>query len=93
MKTVTCFIVILFFSILVSCTKKDNPQKVEPDPIPPVEFSIPQTKDIVMYEINLRAYSNSGDIHGVTMGLDKIKALGVNVIWLMPVYPIGELHS
>lgn len=93
MKTVTCFIVILFFSILVSCTKKDNPQKVEPDPIPPVEFSIPQTKDIVMYEINLRAYSNSGDIHGVTMGLDKIKSLGVNVIWLMPVYPIGELHS
>ncbi|OFY51234.1 MAG: alpha-amylase [Bacteroidetes bacterium GWF2_41_31] len=93
MKTVSCIAFTLLFTILLSCTKKDNPPKVDPDPLPPVSFTIPQTRDIVMYEINLRAYSNSGDIHGVTMGLDKIKALGVNVIWLMPIYPIGELHS
>ncbi|PKP32148.1 MAG: alpha-amylase [Bacteroidetes bacterium HGW-Bacteroidetes-16] len=93
MKTVSTIAVTLLFTILFSCTKKDNPPKVDPDPLPPVAFTIPQTRDIVMYEINLRAYSNSGDIHGVTMGLDKIKSLGVNVIWLMPIYPIGELHS
>ena len=46
-----------------------------------------------MYEVNLRAFSSSGDIQGVTNRLDQLKALNVNVIWLMPIYPIGQINS
>lgn len=35
----------------------------------------------------------SGNIQGVINGLDRIKSLGANVIWLMPIYPIGEVNS
>ncbi|NUM70984.1 MAG: alpha-glucosidase C-terminal domain-containing protein [Ignavibacteriaceae bacterium] len=55
--------------------------------------AVPETKDIVMYEINQRAFSASGDFRGIINRLDSIKALGINVIWLMPVFPIGELKS
>jgi glycosidase len=55
--------------------------------------NIPATKDVVMYEVNLRAFSQSGDIQGVITRLDSIKALSVNVIWLMPIHPIGEIKS
>jgi glycosidase len=55
--------------------------------------NIPETKDIIMYEVNLRAFSQSGDIPGVLERLDSIKALNVNVIWLMPIHPIGEIKS
>ncbi|MCF8368627.1 MAG: alpha-amylase [Bacteroidales bacterium] len=90
------FILLIVFSItLFSCDKKDDPE-VKPngnDPEPTVPFEPPQTKDIVMYEINLRAFSQSGDIQGVINRLDKIEDLGINVIWLMPIYPIGEINS
>lgn len=52
-----------------------------------------QIDDIVIYEVNLRAFSADGDFQGVIERLDHIKSLSVNVIWLMPVHPIGKVKS
>lgn len=51
----------------------------------------PWYKNAVFYEVSTRAYydSNSdgiGDIKGVTMKLDYIKQLGVDCIWLLPIF-------
>ena len=54
--------------------------------------SVPATKDIVMYEVNIRTFTPA-NFQGVKARLDSIKALGVNVIWLMPTYPIGILKG
>jgi glycosidase len=54
---------------------------------------VPDTKDIVMYEVNLRSFSADHSFKGVQARLDSIKALGVNTIWLMPIYPVGTLKS
>ncbi len=54
---------------------------------------IPVTSAITMYEINERAFSQSGDFAGIIPRLDSIKYLGINVIWLMPIHPIGILKS
>jgi glycosidase len=53
---------------------------------------VPATKDIVMYEVNIQTYTPATFL-GVDARLDSIKALGVNVIWLMPTYPIGVLKA
>jgi 1,4-alpha-glucan branching enzyme len=50
-------------------------------------------ENLVIYEVNIRAFSSSGDLTGVIDRLDEIKALGVNVIWLMPIFPIGKVKS
>ncbi|MDX1478025.1 MAG: alpha-amylase family glycosyl hydrolase [Saprospiraceae bacterium] len=54
--------------------------------------SIPLIENIVMYEVNIRAFPN-GNLQGVTERIDEIAALGVNVIWLMPIHPIGQINS
>jgi len=54
--------------------------------------NMPATSDIVIYEVNERTVTPA-TLNGVTARLDSIKALGVNVIWLMPTYPIGVLKS
>jgi len=54
---------------------------------------LPDTEDIVMYEVNLRAMSTAGTLQGVTNKLDHIKSLGVNMIWLMPIHPQGVERS
>jgi len=48
------------------------------------------TRNMVLYEINVRQFSKSGTFAGVDSSLARIKDLGVNVLWFMPVYPIGE---
>jgi len=42
-----------------------------------------------LYEVNVRDFSPTGDLKGVTRGLGRIQASGANVIWLMPIYPVG----
>ncbi|MGA2822792.1 MAG: alpha-amylase family glycosyl hydrolase, partial [Bacteroidales bacterium] len=54
---------------------------------------IPATSNIIMYEINERAFSSPGTFAGILPRLDSIKDLGVNVIWLMPIHPIGVIKS
>ncbi len=49
--------------------------------------------DGVIYEIYPRAFSARGDFAGVTAQLDRLQELGVNILWLMPVHPIGRLKS
>ena len=54
---------------------------------------VPDPKDVILYQVNLRAFSPSGNFAGVQARLDSIKKLGVNVLYLMPIYPIGVLKT
>lgn len=45
-----------------------------------------------IYEVFVRDFSASGDLRGVTRGLGRIQATGANVLWLMPIYPVGVLN-
>lgn len=45
-----------------------------------------------IYEINVRQFSATGKFTAVTADLPRLKALGVDILWLMPIHPIGELH-
>ena len=43
-----------------------------------------------MYEIFPRNFSKEGNLNAITARLDELKDLGVDVLWLMPIHPIGE---
>jgi cyclomaltodextrinase len=47
-------------------------------------------RDGVIYEIYPRDFSEKGNFDGVTAELDRLKELGVNILWLMPIHPIGQ---
>jgi glycosidase len=55
--------------------------------------SVPRPNDVVIYQINIRTFSQTGDFQGILSRLDSIKALGINVIYLMPIFPIGKEKS
>ena len=44
----------------------------------------------VIYEANIRQYSESGTFTDFTKDIPNLKQLGVKVIWLMPIFPISE---
>ncbi len=47
-------------------------------------------KDAVIYEIFERQYSQKGDFNSITKDLERLQNLGVTVLWLMPLHPIGR---
>ena len=47
-------------------------------------------RDGVIYEIYPRAFSAEANFNGVTAQLDRLKDLGVTILWLMPIHPIGQ---
>ena len=47
----------------------------------------------LIYEVFVHDFSPSGDFNGVTAALDRLHALGVTVVWLMPLHPPGQLKK
>jgi glycosidase len=54
---------------------------------------VPDPRDVSIYQVNMRVFSPEGNFRGVTARLDSIKALGFNVVYLMPIYPVGQKRS
>lgn len=49
------------------------------------------SRNAVIYEVNWRQFSDEGNIEGVTKQLGRLKELGADILWLMPVNPISEV--
>ena len=56
-------------------------------------FNHPEwTKNKNIYEVNLRQYTPEGSIKAFMEHLPRLKAMGVDILWLMPINPVGELN-
>ncbi len=76
-------ILLLFLLFFISC----NDQKELS-----TSFNINEIKDGVIYEANIRQYSESGKFQDFTKDIYKLKDLGVKIIWLMPIHPISKTN-
>lgn len=47
------------------------------------------SKQAVIYEVNVRQYSQEGTFNAVTKDIPRIKELGADILWIMPINPIG----
>ena len=50
-------------------------------------------RNAVIYSIYVRNHTEEGTFSSVIPDLDRIKALGTDIIWLMPIHPIGEKNK
>jgi 1,4-alpha-glucan branching enzyme len=95
--------VVFLFILSIGCKKSNNPGNgIVPPPVvtesDPPQYGTPFSKvtdrqDAVVYQVNMRVFSQQGNFAGVLARLDSIKALGINVVYLMPIYPVGLINS
>ncbi len=45
-----------------------------------------------IYEVNVRQYTPEGTFRAFEAHLPRLAAMGISIIWLMPIHPIGEQH-
>lgn len=61
--------------------------------IPQVKHSTPAwASNASIYQVNVRQFSPQGTFEAVSLQLERIKRLGVTIIWLMPIHEIGKLN-
>ncbi len=53
----------------------------------------PWIRSGVVYEINTRTFSPTGNFKGVEQRLDDLKRLGVTILWIMPIHPVGQVNK
>ncbi|BAO54420.1 alpha-amylase family glycosyl hydrolase [Nonlabens marinus] len=78
-------------SFLFAC--KDEAKVEEKQEESVVEYTPITDEDLetaVIYEANIRQYSEAGTFNEFTKDIPELKELGVKVIWLMPIFPISE---
>jgi glycosidase len=49
--------------------------------------------DGVIYELNTRTFSAAGTFNAVTARLPELRRLGVSIVWLMPIHPLGQVKK
>lgn len=82
-KLKSLFFIPLLTAALFACQPATKPTVI-PAHIP--EW----TKNAVIYEVNIRQYTPEGTFKAFETHLPRLKELGVDVLWLMPVHPISE---
>lgn len=70
-----------------AASASENPYK----PTPYVKIEHPEwTKNAVIYELNTRQFTEEGTFKAAEEHLPRLKELGVDILWLMPIHEIGE---
>ena len=51
------------------------------------------SKNTTIYEVNIRQFTKEGTFEAFSKHLPRLKEMGVDIIWLMPIHPIGEKNK
>lgn len=82
----------LLTSLLISCNNKadqENDQALTQADTTYTQQMPAWADDASIYEVNIRQYTPEGTINAFTKHLDRLQKLGVEILWIMPVQPIG----
>lgn len=50
-------------------------------------------RNATIYEVNTRQFSPEGNFRAVEAQLPRLKEMGVDIVWLMPIYPISQKNK
>jgi len=85
MKKFFYTLILVLTAFHYSCQPVQDEKQQEP------KLSYPEkAKDMNIYEVNIRQYTPEGTINAFIPHIDRLKDMGVDILWIMPVQPIGK---
>lgn len=87
-KSILLLLLFAFTLTFVSCKQESKPESndIKVEQVKHPQWSV----NASIYEINVRQYTAEGTFAALEGHLPRIKELGTDIIWLMPIHPIGE---
>jgi len=75
----------------LSCTQPEKNTSYDVDSTETVTINIPaKVRDMNIYEVNIRQYTPEGTFDAFREHLPRLRKMGVDILWLMPIQPISE---
>ena len=84
----TSLILSIIILAMASCNAPKNKEEIIN--FPKTSTAPEWTRNASIYEVNIRQYTAEGTINAFSEHLDSIQALGTDILWLMPIFPISE---
>ncbi|MCB2219110.1 MAG: alpha-glucosidase C-terminal domain-containing protein [Bacteroidetes bacterium] len=82
---------ILLTLVLGGCNSPQQPAQEQESSITPEGVIHPDwSKNANIYEVNIRQYTPEGTIKAFEEHLPRLREMGIDILWLMPIHPIGE---
>jgi glycosidase len=78
--------------MLFACNNPKPAETVENEMPLPDSRHPEWVKSANIYEVNVRQYTAEGTLWAFEAHLPRLKEMGVDILWFMPVQPIGELN-
>jgi len=78
---------LIFIGVLMAtsaCKPKPEPEKTGPSP------HVGWSRNATIYEVNIRQYTPQGTFKAFEQELPRLQKMGVDILWLMPINPLGE---
>lgn len=81
----------LLYSLLVTLLMACGNKNKQAEPVATAETERPEwVYDAVLYEVNTRQFTPEGTFSAFADELPRLSELGVDILWFMPIQPIGE---
>jgi len=75
-------------SLFIACSPAEKAVEKKASIVVHPEWS----KNANIYEVNIRQYSEEGTFNAFREDLPRLKDMGVKILWLMPIHPIGKIN-
>jgi len=91
MKNLMIILMLLVGFVLVSCnTATEKTTKTEDTLALEYKKVVPEwSRNSVIYEVNIRHYTPEGTFKAFEAHIPRLKELGVDILWIMPIHPVG----
>ncbi|MCX2744357.1 alpha-amylase family glycosyl hydrolase [Mangrovivirga sp. M17] len=93
MKERSKIALLLFFLLtsfgIISCGQEKTEEKSEVTQEVQENKYPEAAKDYSIYEVNIRQYTPEGTFNAFLPHMDRLKEMGVDILWFMPIQPIG----
>ena len=81
-----------FLSLLASTPAVAMTASHAADSAAPDMPHVPWSRQAAIYQVNVRQYTAEGTFKAAMAELPRLKAMGVDILWLMPIQPIGQVN-
>jgi glycosidase len=83
--------VIVMTTLVISCDSQPNTNQKNVKQIKQMKHT-DWSRNANIYEVNIRQYTEEGTFNAFRKHLPRLKEMGVDIIWLMPIHPVSELN-
>jgi glycosidase len=91
-KKLFSLLVLSLAVLFVSCKQPSDKKEKNTEEEMTIKSHYNWSRNANIYEVNIRQYTAEGTFNAFKEQLPRLKEMGVDILWIMPIHPVGELN-